>query len=392
MSSQAMFMADPRLRAASLTAVIASTFFLGLAHGIAYPLTALTFERWGAPALVTGIAAGMPALAALLLLPVAPRIASRLGFVPAMAGGSVLGVLGFVLMPSWQSIEGWLVIRFLMGVVLLFPWLLAETWINAVSEERARGRVLALYTVALFGGYGAGPIVLGYMPVYGTVPFAFAGGVLLLSGGILLLASKLSPRMSIHPTGGFGAMYRLVPIGMVAALFGGALEYTYIALLPTFGLRQGIGENTALYLVSAFLWGGVALSLLFGWLADRINREHLVLWLVFAFVALAIPSALLATADPRLALASTFVLGGVACAFYTLGLTIMGEKVSARDLTSANALFLILYQVGTLAGPPLVGATMDASEDHGFLAAILVLAALAAATIVATLLRRRGRA
>ena len=71
--SHAVLMTKPRLRALSLAVVIVSTFFLGLGHGLGYPLTSVTFERWGAPAWVTGLAAGMPALAALVLLPFAPH-------------------------------------------------------------------------------------------------------------------------------------------------------------------------------------------------------------------------------------------------------------------------------------------------------------------------------
>lgn len=386
MSPHAALMSDYRLRVLSLAVVIGSTFFLGLAHGIGYPLTSVTFERWGAPAWMTGVAAGMPALAALVLLPFAPRIAARLGFVPAMAGGCALGLLGFALMPVWQSVEGWLVLRFLMGLGLLFPWLLGETWINTVTDDASRGRALALYVIALFGGYGAGPIVLGLLPVEGLAAFVLAGSALLLTSLPLLLARRLAPPMEAHPSGGLRAMLRIAPVGMMAALVAGVLEYAYISLLPTFALRQGVSAATALSLVSAFLWGGVALSFLFGWLADRMDRERLMLWLIAGFVGLAIPAGL-ATDSAWTALAATFALGGVACAFYTLGLAILGERFARADLASANAAFLVLYQLGTLGGPPVAGAAMDAWPPLGFVGVVVAFALVAGAAI-AGLMRR----
>ena len=389
MSAHAALMSSPRLRALSIAVVIGSTFFLGLAHGIGYPLTSVTFERWGAPAWMTGLAAGMPALAALVLLPFAPRIAARLGFVPAMAGGCVLGLIGFAMMPVWQSVEGWLLLRFLMGLGLLFPWLLGETWINTVSDDATRGRVLSLYVVALFGGYGAGPIILGSLAIEGLAPFLLAGAALLLTSMPLLLAWRLAPPMAAHGAGGFAAMLRAAPVGMVAALVAGVLEYAYISLLPTFALRQGVAEATALHLVSAFLWGGVALSVLFGWLADRMNRERLMLWLIAGFVIVAIPVDFV-MASAWLALAATFVLGGVACAFYTLGLAMLGERIAPRDLASANAVFLILYQLGTLGGPPVAGAAMDAFPSMGFVASTIAFA-VAAALVIAAFMRAAGR-
>lgn len=369
-------------RALGVAVVVVATFFLGLAHGVGYPLTSLTFEAWGAPAWVTGLAAGMPALAALVLLPFAPRLSARLGFVPAMAGGCVLGLIGFALLPLWQSVEGWMVLRFLMGLGLLFPWLLGETWINTVSSEETRGRVLALYVVALFGGYGAGPIALGFLPMEGLVPYLFGGAALLMASVPLVLARRLAPPMEEHASGGFLGIARAVPIGMVAALVAGVIEYSYISLLPNFALRQGAGDATALHLVSAFLWGGVVLAFLFGWLADRMRRERLMLWLIAGFLALAVPAGLAVAGSPPLALLAVFVLGGVACAYYTLGLAILGERLPARDLASANAAFLVLYQLGTLGGPPAFGAAMEAWPPMGFVAAGVVFATLAGLAVV----------
>ncbi len=99
---------------------------------------------------LTGLAAGIPALVALVLLPVAPPLASRLAFVPVMVGDVALGVVGLALRPLWQSVGAWLAWRFIMGLGLSFPWLLGKIWINTVADDRSRGHILSLYLVALF--------------------------------------------------------------------------------------------------------------------------------------------------------------------------------------------------------------------------------------------------
>ena len=365
----------------SLAAVIASTFFLGVAHGIGYPMTAIAFERWGAPAWASGLASGMTALASLFLLPFAPAIAARLGMVSAMTWGCALGVAGFLLLPVWPTVEGWIVLRFLMGFGLLFPWLLGETWINSVARESSRGRVLSLYVVALFGGYGVGPVLLGLLPPEGMAQFLIGALLLVLTAAPLVLARRLAPPMHGHGSVGVRAVCRLAPVAMIAALLAGVLEYAYIALLPAFGMRSGLNEDSSLLLVSAFLWGGVALSFPFGWLADRIDRDRLMLCFVVAFVLLAVPAGL-AVAVPGLALPATFLLGGVACAFYTLGLAILGQRVPARDLGAANAAFLVLYQIGRLGGPPAVGAGMDLWPPNGLIVGAVATCLLAGAAFV----------
>ncbi|MCG8639950.1 MAG: MFS transporter [Desulfobacterales bacterium] len=376
MSSELQKAQNKKAHIRGVTALLVSTFFLGLSHGIGYPLTALTFERWGASAFMTGLAAGMPALAALIFLPVAPRFASKYGLIPSMVSGAFIGMLGFLIMPFWASVKGWMILRFLMGLGLLFPWLLGETWINTVCSDKIRGRILSLYVIAMFGGYGAGPILLVFLPVTGIISFITGAASLLFCAAPLILARRMAPKMGKHADANVLPMLRLAPAAMTAALLAGVLEYAYISLLPTFGTRSGLSEASSLRLVTAFLWGGVLLAPVFGYAADRINRSTLLLGLIFGFIVLAPPAALLVS-NTAFALPATFILGGFGCAYYTLGLAMLGEQISLDTLAAANAAFLFLYQLGTLAGPPLTGVAMDTLPPLGFLYAALAFAVIA---------------
>jgi MFS family permease len=54
-----------------------------------------------------------------------------------------------------------------------------------------------------------------------------------------------------------------------------------------------------------------------------------------------------------------FMTGGIATTTYTLGLAILGHRFPAATLVSANAAFIACYGLGTIIGPPIVGALMD---------------------------------
>lgn len=352
-----------------LVAVITSTFFLGCAYGISYPITSLTFEAWGAPAWLTGVAAAMPPLAALIMLPFAPRLARRYGLVPCMIGGCILGATGFLLMPLWPHVATWLVLRFLMGLGLVFPWLLSESWINSVSTERRRSRILAAYAAALLSGFGIGPIMLQILAHARWAPFLFGAAALVMAAAPLIVARRHAPAQHHTPTTKVSKMLRHMPVIMSAAFLAGVVEHTYIALLPTLALRNGIGEATAVQLVTAFLWGGVALAFLFGWVADTFRRDRVFQLLIVGFSVLAILLAF-ALSHPVGALTLTFILGGVACAFYNIGLAMLGAHATPAQLTAANAAFLLVYQVGTLVGPPAAGAAMDIAPTAGLTVAI----------------------
>ncbi|MGP1256174.1 MAG: MFS transporter [Kiloniellales bacterium] len=387
MSAVAVLTLTPRQRALSLAAVIASTVGVGISYGIGYPITALTFEQWGVPTWLNGLVGSAPALAILLCLPYFPKLVGRLGTIPAMALGCVLVGSGFLLMPLFPSPEAWLVLRFIMGAGIALPWLVGETWINTVADDRIRGRILALYAVALFSGFAAGPFLLDNVGINGWTPFVIGAAGILLAVVPIVAAARLAPAMPEHPdTNVFGA-FLLAPIAMVAGVIGGLLELGHFALLPVYALQSGGTEAEALRLLTLFMVGGLALQFVVGWLADRVSARRVLIGAAFLFAGTA--STLPLTGDPMLQAAAVFVMGGLGIGFYTLGLTFIGQRVPIHDLAVANAAFLITYQVGAMVGPSMGGVAMGLWQPHGFIVA-MALAALLGALAMA-LVGRRGR-
>ena len=386
LAAQAM---TARQRAWSLAAVIVSTVGLGLSYGVGYPLTALKFEAWGAPGWLIGLAGGMPALAVFVLLPILPRIIGRIGAVQSMVIGCTLTGLGFALMPVFQSVEAWILLRFLVGAGMTFPWLVGETWINTVTTDATRGRVMALYVMGLFTGYAAGPLVLDVVGTDGLAPYAIGVGAMIATAAPLLAAWNLAPSLEPHPQSGLWAAVRLAPIAMVGALAGGVTELGYFSLLPVYALGSGLTTSEGLVLLSTLMVGGIVLQFAVGWLCDRVSRDAVMIAIGFACAGLAVASAM-AMDDTVSRLVLTFLLGGAVLGFYSVGLIVLGTRVPASELAVANAAFLMIYQAGSIVGPGAAGVAMDLWEPHGFVAAMAVFAIATSLVTIWLVSRRRS--
>lgn len=372
----------PRQRLISLAAVITAAFGVGLTFGVGAPLTALTFEGWQQPNWLIGFAGALPALAVLLVLPFVPGWASRLGAVTAILGGCLFNAAGFMAMYYFQTPMAWLLIRFLMSAGLALPWLVGETWINAASVSETRGRVIAIYAISFFMGFAAGPAILDITGITGPWPFAAGAAGPLLAGLPILIAARFAPDMTQegHTISIWSAM-RLAPLGVAGGFIGGAVEMSYFALLANVGLAAGMQPSAALQLLALLTLGGGFLQFGIGWLADKVERVKVLLMLCAAFVMLsvALPWALGAS---LFAPAIAFVLGGVVLGFYTVGLAIIGDDVAPRDLASANAAFLVMYQVGGMIGPTVAGAAMSISPVGGFVAAVSAIVIVSAGAVM----------
>ena len=386
LAAQAM---TARQRALSLAAVIVSTVGLGLSYGIGYPLTSLKFEEWGASGLLIGLAGGMPAVAVFLLLPILPRIIGRIGAVQSMVIGCALTAFGFLLMPVFQSVEAWILLRFLIGAGITFPWLVGETWINLVTTEAARGRMMALYAMAVFGGYAAGPLVLNAVGTAGFAPYAIGIGAMVATAAPLLAAWNLAPALEPHPQSGLLGAIRLAPIAMIGAFAGGITELGYFSLLPVYALDAGLTTADGLVLLSILTVGGIVLQFPIGWLCDRVSRDAVMTGLGFACALLSVAFAAAIDSEiSRLLLA--FLLGGAVLGFYSVGLIVLGTRVPAGELAVANAAFLMIYQAGSIVGPGVAGGAMDIWQPHGFAAAMAVFALATSFATIWLIYRRKS--
>lgn len=372
----------PRQRVMSLTAVIAAAFGIGLTFGIGAPLTALTLEGWGEPNWLIGVAGAVPALAVLLILPFVPAVAARWGAVRTIVAGCLFNAVGFAAMFFFQSTAAWFVIRFLMSAGLALPWLVAETWMNTASLSHNRGRVIAAYAISFFLGFAAGPAILNVTGILGPWPFVVGAFGPFLAGIPILIAARFAPDMTHGgETLGVKAAMRLAPLGIAGGFIGGAVEMTYFSLLANVGLAAGMDNASALRLLALLTLGGGLLQFGIGWLADAFNRAHVLLTLCVVFVALsvALPWAFNAS---LLAYAIAFLLGGVVLGFYTIGLAIVGDVVAPRYLTSVNAAFLIVYQIGGMIGPTVAGSAMTIAPVGGFVASVSAIVAVCALFIM----------
>lgn len=371
-----------RDRVASLTTIITAVFTLGLSFGIGFPLTALTLEAWATPKWLIGLAGAAPSLGVLVALPFLPRLVARWGVANAIAYGCLFGALGFLALGAFQSVPAWIAIRFFMSAGLALPWLAGETWINLVTREETRGRVIAIYAISFFSGYACGPLVLDAVGLKGYAPFVAGAFAMALAGLPIIIARRLAPDVSGHGQSvSMLSTMRLAPAGMMGGFIGGFAEMSYISLLGNVALAGGLAESGALRLMTLMMVGGVILQFPIGYLADKAPRTRVTVALALAFVALslALPSAL---AHPVAAGSVAFLLGGVILGFYTLGLAIVGEEVASSDLAAANAAFLVMYQVGAIIGPAAAGVAMTSDPVSGFVVTVSLAMALATPVLV----------
>jgi MFS family permease len=266
-----------------------------------------------------------------------------------------------------------------MGSAGTVHWVVTEIWMNALATARDRSRLMGVYATLLAAGFAVGPLIVRATGTEGSAPFVAVAAGILVAALPLPLARALVPELPARHAVRLRGLFAREPTVLLAALLAGFLDAGLFVFLPLYAVRAGLAQGDAVAWVAWFMAGNLLFQIPLGWWADRSDR-----WMVLRLcVACSLVGALCLPvlapggpfpSEPLLAVV-LFVWGGTSFGLYALSLAELGERSSLAELAAANTAFVMVYELGSISGPVVVGAAMGLSGRNG-------LAAVAAAVCV----------
>jgi MFS family permease len=338
--------------------------------GLTWPLLALVLDAQGVDSRLIGLSSSTQTLAILLMSPFAPMLVARLGMVPALhacLGGAAACLL---LLRTFPDVYAWFPIRFGLGTCIAVVFIAGETWVNQLAPEESRGRVIGVFGFLWALSAACGPLIIRATGTAGWGAFVVGATLILVAGVPLLFASGVTPAMGAAPPRAMLRVIRLAPAAMLATTFLGTLDSVCDSFLPLYGLRNGLSDATAVTLLTVGMAGIVTVQLPIGWLADRFDRQRLLV--AVTLLALASASAMpWVVGDPVLRWPVVFALGIAAGGLWSVSLVLIGERFRGPDLMAANAARGVLYGIGSVLSPAAAGYAIELWPPHGVVAVIV---------------------
>ena len=345
-------------RRRSIAGAIGSAAVFTLTLGMTVPLMSLILERDGWGETVIGLNAATYAVSMVLFAPFVPRLIRTIGAVPLMVGSLVINAATILLLAAFRDIAAWFALRVVMGATIGALFAVSEAWINQVAATASRGRTASVYIIVATAGLASGPLVIPLVGIEGWTPFVVAFAFVVLAAVPLLWAWPLAPDFGQAPAIRAWAFLRTAPRLMAAVALVGIFFGTVEALLPVYGVKEGMALTGAVAMLSVVVIGNMVLLYPLGWLADRLAPGPIML--LCGAILLAGSAALpFVTDTPILLWPVLLIWGGAAGGLYAVAMTVLGRRYSGTDLVAGAAAFTIFYGIGSLAGPALSGGAMD---------------------------------
>lgn len=358
-------------RRRGIAAAIACLTVVGACLGASMPFLALVLAGQGVPPAMIGLNSAIPSLAGLIATPFIPKLMQHVPANRLVVISLILAAMAMIGCYLVQNYWAWFPLRAVIGASITIAFVISEIWINALADEKTRGRIMGVYGAVLAIGFAAGPVVLFLAGSEGFLPFGLIAGLALTACVPVLMAGDTAPGGEGHaPSRSFAAFLTVAPTATLAAFVFGAVEQGVMNLLPIYGVKIGLTSQVAALVLTAFAAGNILCQVPLGILADRMNRRLLLA--ICGGLGGGIIALLPLVAGTPLIFPAIFVFGGMVTGLYSVGLTLLGQRFHGPDLAAANSAFVMCYSIGALMGPPIGGAAMQAWVPHGLPASMAV--------------------
>lgn len=320
---------------------------------------------------------------------VAPNMIRRVGHVRVFAAlGSMISAV-IILFPAVQDPIAWTVGRVILGFCFCGVYVTAESWLNNTATNETRGQTLSAYMIVQMVGIIAAQALL-------VVPDA-SGFLLFVIPSVLVSIAFAPILLSISPTPAFDStkpmtlreLYNVSPLGIVGMFLLGGVFAAQFGMAAVYGTEAGLGLGQISMFVASFYVGAVVMQYPLGWMSDRMDRRVLIMVVALVGGGAAVVALVLGGLFPIL-LASAFVIGGCSNPLYSLLIAYTTDFLQAEDMAAASAGLLFINGLGAIAGPIVIGYTMEAVGARGFFALIAGLLLLLGAYALYRMTQRKS--
>jgi MFS family permease len=303
----------------------------------------------------------------------APELVRRVGHIRVFA--ALTGVAAATILVQSIFVTAWLwaLLRAVSGVCFAGIYVVAESWLNDRADSRSRGALLATYMVVIYAGLGLGQFLLNLADARSQLLFTVIAVLISIAVVPMALTAQRAPEFALPQRVGFRELYSISPLGAVGVAFSGAISATLFALGPVYAARTGLSATGVSTFMACSILPAIALQLPLGRYSDRIDRRS-VLIATSAAASLAAAVAMLLGGPASVSFfAAVVVCGGLSLTTYALCVSHINDHLKPDQMVAASGSIILLNGLGSVLGPLIVSAAMQAAGPPAYFGVLVAL-------------------
>lgn len=313
-----------------------------------------------------------------------PIMVRRVGHIRVFAALGSLVSAAYILYGVFVDPISWFLMRVLVGFCYSGIYIVSESWLNSISNNDTRGKVLSTYLAVQFIGVVIGLQVLPFGDPMAFDLFIVMSVLVSVAFAPILLSVAPAPYYETARAMSFRELYESSPLGTVGTVFMGGVFACMFGMGGVYAAEIDLSlAEISLFLIMLYL-GGALFQPVIGWISDRMDRRVLIIILCAigcALALMAIPLSTLFIAEVggvrvSAMLPIAFIYGSLVNPLYGTLLAHTNDYLENDQMASAAGRFVFVHGVGAAVGPLVCGYLMGGIGPNGFwlMQAVLLLA------------------
>ena len=347
--------------------LLAGIFLLALGNGLQGSLIGVRAALADFSTTTTGLIMSGYFAGVLVSAFVTPKVISQVGHIRVFAAYASVVSTAVLLIPVWVDPYWWFAMRVLAGFCTAGLSIVTESWLNARSTNQNRGQLLSVYMIIYYGAIGGGQLLLNIDDPSGFVRFIVVSAIVSLSLVPTSLLRIEAPAIEQPRAVALSQLYRASPLAVVATFANGLGQSAFFSMGAVYGIMQGLSLPLVSIMLALPPLGVIVSQYPVGALSDRYDRRLVLTVSTFATAALALVCIPAAAYSPTSLITLFTVFGAVSIPIYSLALAHANDHLDHDQMLGAAGKLVLIYAVGAIAGPSLVGGVMTRVGPQGFM-------------------------
>ena len=265
--------------------------------------------------------------------------------------------------------------------------IVAESWLNDMSDNKGRGKILAIYTIISWGA----PVVGMWLLRFGDISssFFFLLSSIIISIGVLpiLLSASRTPSLITVERFNLRKLYEITPVGVAGTFLSGLCHGAFFAAVAIYAtsLELSVREVTNINALAILI--GVLLQWPLGMLSDHYDRRTILIISATMTALSAGVFAIYASMEVTTIYVAVSCMSAFSLGLYSQCISHANDNLNPSQIVSATGSLVLVYGVGYAITPIISGYLISRSPVY-FYWVIGVCATLLAAFVMYRTMRK----
>ncbi|GHF28966.1 MFS transporter [Kordiimonas sediminis] len=297
---------------------------------------------------------------------IVPGLIGRVGHVRTFASLGAVSSAAMLLYGLFLDPIAWAGIRIVVGFCFSGLFIVAESWLNDRAPNTLRGQLLSVYVVVHLLGLTIGQYLLGVSDPEGLNLFILISVLVSVAVVPCTLSSTPAPNVAEMVKMPVLSIIRLSPLGAYVVIINGVVSGVMYGMGAVYAVEIGLSTLKISSFIASYVLGGTLLQWPLGWLSDRVNRRGMIVVLTLISILAACAVAWVSPLNKgALLFASIFILGGTSMPLYSLGVSLVNDRLDLDQMVGASGALVFLFGLGAAAGPFAASILMATLGTYG---------------------------